>query len=188
MQKLILTLIILSSTLLAAQQQDTTYILDTENSVINWTGIYAFQFSEHSGTVQFKEGQLYTTGSTITGGEFIIDMTTIDNEDNKSGKGPVGHLKNEDFFDVAKYPEAHLKIRTIEYFENTNTHEVFADFTIKGITKSQKFYATADGTTNTLTTQFKIDRTRWGITYNNKMKDHAISDAVGFDVRLVFKQ
>ena len=187
MRKLLFTLVILCSTLGTAQHLDTTYTLDTQQSVIHWKGTYSFQFSEHKGTVHFSQGTLYTMNNQITGGEFTIDMTTIDNEDHRAGRGPVEHLKNEDFFDVPQFPKATLKITAVEYFENTNTHEIFADITIKGITKSQKFYATADATTNALTTQFKIDRTRWGITYNNKLKDHAISDAVEFDVKLIFK-
>ena len=35
-----------------------------------------------------------------------------------------------------------------------------------------------------MTTKFKIDRTLWGINYNSKLKDQAISDAIGFEVKL----
>lgn len=48
----------------------------------------------------------------------------------------------------------------VEYFENTNTQEILADITLKGVTKEQKLYAVVDATTNTFKTSFKIDRTR----------------------------
>ena len=114
-------------------------------------------------------------------------MTTIDNEPGSDSEGPIDHLMDEDFFDVKKFATAHLKITSVEYFVESNKHKFIADFTIKGVTKSQEFWGIADGTTNTLTTKFKIDRTRWGITYNHKLKDKAISDAIEFDVTLIFK-
>ena len=35
-----------------------------------------------------------------------------------------------------------------------------------------------------MTTRFKIDRQRWGIDYNSKLRDGAIADGIGFDVTL----
>ncbi|MFP2995094.1 YceI family protein [Spongiivirga sp. MCCC 1A20706] len=168
-------------------QSKPAYELDTTKSVIYWKGSYSFQFSEHNGTVQFSEGTLQTMLGNVVGGEFVIDMTTIDNEDYRNGDGPVKHLKEPDFFDVKKFPTARLKITKVEYLPEENQHRMLADLTIKGVTKEQKFYAQLDGAKNTFNTRFKIDRTRWGITYNNKLKDHAISDAIEFDVQLVFK-
>ena len=187
MQKLILIIIILSNTLLSAQHLDTTYTLDLEKSIIKWKGSYSFLLTAYTGNVQFYEGHLITSNNLIIGGEFTINMTTIDNEPDSDSGGPIDHLKDEDFFYVEKFPTAHLKITDVEYFPNKNQHKFLADFTIKGVTKTQEFWGVADGTTNTLTTKFKIDRTRWGITYNHKLKDKAISDAIEFDVTLTFK-
>ena len=38
-----------------------------------------------------------------------------------------------------------------------------------------------------MTARFKIDRKRWGITYNSSLKDNSISDAIGFEVILNLK-
>lgn len=177
----------ITSSVMSAQYLNTTYELDPAQSMILWKGSYSFNFGEHMGIVHFEKGTLSTNNNMITGGEFTIDMTTIANDPNQDHESPIEHLRDEDFFHVVKYPKATLKITSIEYLPNTNTHEVFADLTIKGITKSQTFYATADGEKKTFTTKFKIDRTRWGIIYNHKMKDKAISDAIEFDVTLTFK-
>ena len=186
MKKLSCFLILLMS-LSAICQNQKSFTLDIDQSVINWKGTYAFQFSEHSGTVKFKKGSLITTNDHISGGSFVIDMNSISNEDYRNNVGPVEHLKNDDFFDVPKYPEALLSIQKVSYFEADNQHKMEANLTIKGITKPIEFWATVDGTTQTMSTRFKIDRQRWGISYNNKLKNHAISDAIEFEVFLEFK-
>ena len=186
MQKLLITFIILAGFTASSQNQE-TFQLNTEESVINWKGSYSFSFSEHNGTVHFKEGELITQDGNITGGSFIIDMTTISNAAYLDGNGSVKHLRSDDFFDVEKFPEATLVMTSVEYFTNGNTHRIFADLTIKGITKNIRFYATADGDTKTFETKFKIDRTLWGITYNHKLKNEAISEAIEFNVSLQFQ-
>lgn len=185
MQKLLITLMILTSPMMISQTQN-TYSLDLEKSVLYWKGAYTFNISEHNGEVHFKKGEIFTIDERITGGTFVIDMNSITNEDYTHQQGPVEHLKDTDFFDVQKFPEAKLVLTSVEYFPNTNTHEVYADLTIKGVTKSIKFYADVDGTKKTMNAHFKIDRTLWGITYNNKAKDHAISDAIEFKASLQF--
>lgn len=179
---------ILTSTIVTSQVHYTpaTHVLDHQKSVLHWKGSYTFNISEHNGVVYFKRGELATNGDQVTGGSFVIDMLSIDNVPNSNHEGPIKHLKDPDFFDVYKFPEAKLIITSIEYFSNTNTHEIYADLTIKGITQNIKFYADIDGIKNTMKAHFKIDRTRWGITYNNKAKDKAISDAIEFKAELYF--
>ena len=72
----------------------------------------------------------------------------------------------------------------LEHLENI--HKIFADLTIRGITQAIEFNAFADEVKKQLKTKFKIDRTLWGITYNNRLKNEALSDAIEFDVLLQF--
>ena len=185
MKNSITTLFILLSISLLAQTEK-VHQLNIEESVINWKGTYTFKFSQHEGTVHFKKGHLITNNGNIIGGSFIIDMTTITNEDYENNIGAVGHLRDSDFFDVTLFPEAKLKITSIEYFKNGNVHEVKADLTIKGITKSIEFWANVNGQNKTFESKFKIDRSRWGIIYNHKLKDKAISEAIEFYTTLHF--
>ena len=185
MQKLLITLISFIS-LTATGQNQKTYELNHHQSVINWKGSYAFAFSEHEGTVNFKEGQLFTNNDNISGGTFIIDMNSISNEEHLKKIGPVTHLKDTDFFDVNKFPEAELTITLVEYFTNENIHKISADLTIKEITKPIIFWANVDSVKKVLETKFMIDRTDWGITYNNRLKNEAISDAIEFHINLQF--
>lgn len=185
MQHVLITFIILTSLTVTGQSQK-TYQLNTVESTINWKGTYTFLMSEHNGTVHFKEGTLTTVDENIKGGSFEIDMTTISNQEYLDGIGPVEHLRNQDFFDVSRFPKAYLIITSVEYFTENNQHKILADLTIKDKTRPIEFWAVANPETKQLTTQFKIDRTRWGIVHNNMVKEHSISEAIVFDVTLQF--
>jgi polyisoprenoid-binding protein YceI len=188
MQYVLISFIIFTSLSLTGQSQK-TYQLNPTKSILEWRGTYTFYFGGHEGNVSFKKGELHTTNNNITGGFFEIDMNTITNSDietPESNESLVDHLKNEDFFDVKKYPTAKLKMTKVIYSENVNEHKIFADLTIKGITQAIEFNAFADEVKKQLKTKFKIDRTLWGITYNNRLKNEALSDAIEFDVLLQF--
>ena len=51
--------------------------------------------------------------------------------------------------------------------------KIYADLTIKGITLPIDFQAEVDYDNALMTTRFKIDRMRWGINYNSKLRDGA---------------
>lgn len=166
--------------------------IDTAKSHIKWSGDYAFYFGGHEGTIDFKEGYfIKNSDGTISGGSFIIDMNTIKSTDMDEEDARIGlddHLKNEDFFDVPKFPTAKLEITSVKYHDNTHMI-VFADLTIKDITLPINFQAEVNYEKKEMTTRFKIDRTLWGITYNSKevegkLKDGLISDAIGFEVSI----
>ena len=187
MKKLLFTFIILTTNLVTSQHlNQETFQLNIEKSVINWKGTYAFQFSEHQGTVNFSHGILEAFNGKIVGGYFEIDMTSILYEDGRSDTGPVEHLMNSDFFYVKKFPKAQLKVNTVTYFEQDNLHKMEGDLTIKGISHPIEFWATANAEDRSLKTRFKIDRRDWGITYNHKLKNNAISNAIEFEVELLF--
>lgn len=162
--------------------------INIEKSSIKWMGYYTFYFGGHEGFIKFKEGYFIKENNVITGGEFIVDMNSITNTDieEKVGKDNlVDHLKNEDFFDVKKYPVATLKIKSVEYYKDEMFDgRMYADLTIKGITNPLEFYVNFNYKEKELKTRFKIDRREWDIIYQSKFKNSAISDAIGFDVSI----
>ncbi|CAM1345395.1 YceI family protein [Tenacibaculum amylolyticum] len=175
--------IICLSTQCKAQEK---IVVNIEKSTIKWIGEYTFYFGGHDGFISFKEGYFLKTNDMITGGEFIIDMNSITNtdvEDTKANKGLVDHLKASDFFDVERYPTAKLKITFIEYFENNHV-KINADLTIKGITKPIHFNAEFNYKERKMFARFKIDRRDWNVSYKSKLKNNAISDAIGFEVTI----
>ena len=160
--------------------------IDVTKSSIHWEGYYLFYFGGHDGNINFKEGYFVKLGDHILGGEFIIDMNSmtnldIDKEDGK--KSLINHLKDPDFFDVTSHPEAKLVITKVDY-HNATQAKVYADLTIKGKTHPIDFQAEMNFEKKQMTTKFKIDRMLWGVSYNSKMRDGAISDAIGFQVTL----
>jgi len=191
MKKIIITIILITSFSFASNAQFASNTqeelkIDITKSELKWFGEYTFYFGGHEGTIQFKEGHFIKTNHKITGGEFVIDMNSIINIDIEKGEANtdlVNHLKNSDFFDVKNFPTSKLVITKVTYHDATHM-KIYADFTIKGITLPIDFQAEVDFKKEQLTTKFKIDRMRWGINYNSKLKNSAISDAIGFIIEL----
>ncbi|WP_190810499.1 YceI family protein [Flagellimonas sp. S3867] len=189
--KKIIILLVSISTISIAQGQGTIKI-DTAKSVIKWKGSNLFKFNQHYGTVKFSSGEISMNEDGISGGKFVVDMNSIMNTDGKYNEMLVSHLKHQDFFDVEKHPEAKLEIRQIKHGDNGQI-EIDALLTIKGISRPIKFSSTWEKGPNEtmLKSKFIIDRTRWGISYESKgiigsVKDDIISDAIEFEVILVF--
>ena len=185
MRKIIITIICITclSTISNAQEK---LNINVTNSTIKWMGELTFHFGGHDGFINFKEGYFIKTKDAITGGEFIIDMNSITNTDIKEQRGKnslVKHLKDPDFFDVKKHPLAKLAITSVEYFEDKSMR-INAYLTLKGITEAIRFNAIPNYAEKSLSAKFKIDRKKWNVNYKSKMKDSAISDAIGFEVTL----
>lgn len=185
MKKIIITCLFIAGLSSTIQAQEKLNI-NTSKSDVHWYGYYTFYFGGHDGTIDLKEGHFIKTNGKITGGEFVIDMTSIKSTDiknPKANKSLVNHLKDPDFFDVKNNPLAKLVITKVEYHDPTHAR-LEADLTMKGITKSVNFQAEFNFEELSMTTKFKIDRTLWGVNYNSKIKDGAISDAIGFEIKI----
>lgn len=164
-----------------------TYALDAAKTNVKWIGTKVT--GQHNGTIKVKEGKLVTQGNTLVGGEFIIDMNTIECLDLAPGKGKESlekHLKASDFFDVEKYPTAKLVITEVKKEQNgAYSHKIKGNLTMKDITKSIEFGANVTVNENTVSavSNFNIDRTQWGVTYEGK-KDDLIRKEINFDINL----
>lgn len=152
--------------------------VDVKTSTINWVGKKVT--GQHSGTVALKDGALVFKKNVLKGGNFTVDMTTI-NATDLSGEyqGKLnGHLKADDFFGTEKFPTSTLVFKTIAAKGN-DVYSVTADLTIKGITKPVTFDITVKG--NTATTAFNVDRTKYDIKYNSKSFFESIGDKAIYD-------
>ncbi|MDW8347855.1 MAG: YceI family protein [Bacteroidia bacterium] len=161
--------------------------LDAAKTSVKWIGTKVT--GRHEGTIKIREGKLIVQGNEVIGGECIIDMSTIECLDLQPGKGKEKlekHLKSADFFDVEKYPTAKLVITEVKKEPNGQySHRVKANLTLKDITKSIEFGANIQVTESTVSavSNFNIDRTEWGITYEGQ-KDNLIRKEVNFDINL----
>lgn len=162
--------------------------VDASKSTINWVGKKVT--GSHEGTITLKEGTLIFKGKKLVGGNFTVDMTTINTTD-LEGKGKAnldGHLKSDDFFGVEKFPTATLVIKSLGEKGN-GVYAVTADLTIKGKTESIKFDLTVGK--NAAETSLKVDRTKYGIQYGSgsffdNLGDKTINDEFELKVKLVF--
>jgi polyisoprenoid-binding protein YceI len=94
----------------------------------------------------------------------------------------IGHISSPDFFDVAKYPTATLKI-TKATAKNATNYDIIGDLTINGVTQSITFPAVvtvAKGAT-TATAKFEIDRTKFGSKFGSKSFFESIGDKMIYD-------
>jgi polyisoprenoid-binding protein YceI len=181
-----LVVIFLLATVTTAVAQDKK--IDTEASSIKWTG-YKIT-GQHEGTIDFKDGTLILKDGKLVGGTFTINMTTINTTD-LSGCGKLkldGQLKSDDFFGIAKFPEAVLKLRKVVETDD-NVYRVAADLTIKGNKSPIAFDIEVEE--NLAEATLKIDRTKFGITYKSAsfiegLKDKAIKDEFDLAIQLKF--
>ncbi|NMH89215.1 YceI family protein [Flavivirga algicola] len=199
MKKIISLATIICFTLITNAQKN--FEIDMAKSVVKWTGSNLFKYNKHYGTVKFKKGHVtksndfiispfLKSNDVILGGYFEIDMNSIANTDGKYNDMLVGHLKNQDFFDVEKYPLATIKFTNVVH-KNVDVIRVKAELTIKNITNEITFdmkYKVLDGRYQ-MHSKFIIDRTKWGIKYESKdlfsgVKDDIISDTIEFEVTI----
>src|SRR5690606_31572102 len=115
-------------------QAQTNLKVDTKASTINWEAKKVV--GGHVGTINIKEGTVKIDGNKLTGGDFVIDMPSLNCTDSPRLNG---HLKNADFFDVEKFPTASFSITKV--IQNANEAVISGKLTIKGITKDITFPA-----------------------------------------------
>lgn len=168
-----------------AQEETQKLVVNIAQSVVEWEGSKLAY--GHTGTIKIQEGTLELTNGALTGGNFVIDMNSMEenNPDSAQAAKLIGHLKNGDFFKVDSFPTAELKLVKVD------AGKVTADLTILGISKQIEFPATIEVKEGAVqaTAEFTINRTDWGIVYGSgsfmdMAKDKAISDLISFKVKV----
>ncbi len=190
MKKLIVVALSLVSLTAFAQ----TYKVDTAKTKIEWLGKKVT--GQHNGTISAKSGSLVFKEAELTGGEIIVDvnsMTCTDLTDPEYNAKFLGHMKSADFFDVAKYPEAKMVIKSVK--KAKKGYDVTVDFNLVGNTAPLTFNAeiTKSDKVATIKSKFKFDRTKWNLKYGSSnffkgLGDKAINDDVELTVDLAAAQ
>jgi len=161
-----------------------TYTLNVQKSKLEWTGYGEIGNFKQEGTITAKEGVLLETRDSIQSADVIIDMTKITHED----RGLTKHLKNDDFFYIKKYPEAYLKMKSMQ------GDTVIADLTIRDITHPVIFKVEIMKGEEGLRAKGKmiIDRTLYNIKYNSSsyfqdLGNYAIKNEFELKFELIFE-
>jgi polyisoprenoid-binding protein YceI len=123
----------------ALQASDASYTINPDQSIIVWTG-REVTTSKHFGNIYFASGQFEVKSGLISSGEFVVDMTTIDNQDlPEERRGRLeAHLKSDDFFSVESHPTALLSILSSESVAD-GKWLVSGELTIKTFTHPVEF-------------------------------------------------
>ncbi len=169
--------------------------VDTNASKIEWVATKVSGY--HTGTVNIKSGELNIQDGKPTGGNFVLDMTSMvvsgpPANDAKSNNKLLTHLKSPDFFEVSAHPVANFVITSVTLFRGTvkdtadprqesiskykvadPTHTVSGNLTIKGITKNIEFPASIVVSNNSANAiaKFNVDRRQWNIVYPGQPDD-----------------
>jgi polyisoprenoid-binding protein YceI len=176
-----------------------TYKIDAKESKVGWKG-FKKMGSSHFGNISLKEGEVKVEkDGVLTGGNFVVDMATISNEDLKDSadyqKKLVGHLSSGDFFDVAKHPTSTFKVLSVTPKAKGEV-VIKGELTMIGQTNQVEFPAKVNLAKGVVTGEatIKIDRTKWGLKYGsgNFFKelaaDKIISDEFELSLKLVAKK
>ena len=130
----------------------------------------------HNGGFKAFSGSFEPAGDKIEAGKLKaeIDMNSLYSDNDNL----TTHLKNADFFDVAKFSKANFESTEIKPGANDPkfkdaTHTVTGDLTLHGVTKSISFPAKISGGADALNldSEFSINRKDFGISYAGKTND-----------------
>ncbi len=161
--------------------------VNVENSNLNWKGYKPT--GTHNGTIKLLSGNVTMENNKIIGGNFVADMSTIVDADGSAKL--EGHLKSEDFFEIAVYPTSKFEIT--EIVNKGEKIQVTGNMTIKGITKQITFPASLKvNNDNMILTSdtFQINRADFNVkfkskTFFNDLKDKFVNDDFDFQVTII---
>lgn len=177
------------------------YQVDVPRSDLKWI---AFKpTGSVQGIIPITGGNIYVDGDMITGGAVELNMSGLQVQGMDAGmkedleshlKGTIAG-KEDDFFNVGKFPTATFKVINATKLENDplGTHLINGELTMKGITKPVSFKAVVDlssGVAMKATAEpFMIDRTQWDVKFMSKtffdnLKDDFVNDQVRIELTL----
>lgn len=175
--------------------QTETFTIDTQRSSIEWVGSKVT--GKHNGTVKLSSGSLAFSGQKLQGGSFTTDMTTLKVLDlqGEYAQKLEGHLKNDDFFGVEKFPTSAFNITRVK-MKGKDQATITGNLTIKGITHPVTFPAVVKRQGNAVVAVakgVKIDRTKYDVKYGSNsifggLGDKAIDDEFILDINLAGKK
>ena len=181
--------------------RDGVYRLDTEKSVVEWTGRNIN--NRHYGRIAISGGEVVLVNGLPVSGRFVLDMDSLANLDlqDEGWRGMLHrHLKSEDFFDVERYPTAIFELGGAAAIAGatpgTPNVEIAGKLTVKGTTHPLCFPAmVAAQEDGTLKAQAAIDldRTLWGVCYGSgrlyeRLGMHLVNDLISIELFIVTQQ
>jgi polyisoprenoid-binding protein YceI len=140
------------------------YAINPENTTIGFEGTK--DDGAHTGKFNKFAGDLYVNPETkaLEGVAVEIQSDSLESDAPKL----TDHLKNADFFDVNEYPTITFSSTKVEAKAGAEgEYTITGDLTLHGTTKELSFPATVTVADDkvTLKSEFKFDRTEYGMNY-----------------------
>ena len=164
--------------------------IDISKSTVKWVGKKVT--GSHEGNISIKEGHIHFDDNAFTGGNIVIDMSTIEctDLDGDSKQNIENHLSSDDFFGVKKYPTANLEVISAEKVKySKNKYRVKGILEIKSIKNDVEFEVVIDNSLAKV--ELVIDRTKYDIKYGSgsffdNLGDKMIYDDFSLSVSLTY--
>jgi polyisoprenoid-binding protein YceI len=177
---------LLCVTAIATASARETFQIDPEHSRIGFKVHQAFanvtgRFKQFSGTIQVDREHPEKSSVTAT-----IEVKSMDTGIAKRD----AHLRSEEFFNVAKFPEITFKSRSVKQ-TGPDAGEIFGDFTMHGMTRQialrVKLLKEEQGkTTRWQVTTQPLSRREFGVQFGKTLEGVSmISDKVAVDIEIV---
>ncbi|PZU82796.1 MAG: YceI family protein [Chryseobacterium sp.] len=170
------------------------YAVDTLNSKAEWKGFKVVKSdnTSHIGTLKFESGEVTVKDDKLESGQFVIDMTSIKNDDltdSESNGKLIGHLKSADFFDTEKFPTASFEITKVSEAPAGGDYNTILEgnLTLKGITKPATFNANVklkDGELSIATEPKDINRDEFGIVFQMPAAEGLIKNEINVQMKV----
>ncbi len=187
MKKILSIFSILFVVALAANAQQTRWVIDKAHTKILFT-ISHMVISDVSGQFHDYEAEILADKPDFSDLKIniSIDVKSIDTDNPKRDD----HLRSADFFDVAKYPEMTFVSKTMKK-TGDKTYQLSGDFTMHGITKKitldVKYSGTITDPWGNTRAGFKLtgslDRGDFGLKYNSVMDNGGL--LIGEEVNII---
>ena len=157
--------------------------INSEGSSVEWKG-EVLGMKSHNGTVKLTEGNLTVADGKITGGKFVVDLSTITpldstyDADNTKEK-LVGHLSSPDFFNVSEFPTATFEITSIE------GADIKGNLTIRGKTHEEMVKnVNIDAETGIVSGVLTFDRSKYDVSFKMPVADLVLSNEIPLNINL----
>ena len=131
--------------------------------------------SSVSGSLKSFEAEVETEGEDFTTAQISLsaDMASISTNNDQRDV----HLRNADFFEVAKYPALKFTSTKLEKIDS-ETFTLSGDLTLKGVTRPVKLNLEFNGVTKDpwggeragFVVTGKINRSDWGVNFNGVLE------------------
>jgi len=144
-----------------------------KSNIVNHEGRF------ESFTVDFKRDA--ATPEDLTKASLVV---TIAMDSVKSDPGVEDHMKREDFFNVAQFPQATFTTTSIVAAPAAGEYVLNGDITLKGVTKQVSIPAIIDGTT--LMASYDLPRRDFGVG-NDSYGDKLLEEIVPVEIRLILE-